>query len=152
MTRLHREVGMHKRFLITFAIALVAAVAIPVQAALAKPVDRETIALEYVQPSVPLVSERSAAMNPPVAWSASLVSERSAAMNPPLTWSAPLVSEKLPGLHQPLSAPSTIEFTSTGSGFSWGDAGVVTAAIFAAMLIALAGAAAMRHYHGRPAH
>lgn len=143
---------MHKRFLITFAIALVAAVAIPVQAALAKPVDRDTIALEYAQPSVPLVSERSAAMNAPLTSSAPLVTEKSWGFNLPSEPPVALVSEKLPGLHHPLAAPSTIELTSTGSGFSWGDAGVSAAAVFAAMLIAVAGAAAVRRYHGRPAH
>jgi hypothetical protein len=165
---------MHKRVFMTSAVAVVVGIAIPVQAAVAKPVAGQTIAQGYAQPygqqSVPLMSERSAAMNPRLELSAPLVSERSAAMNPRLEWSAPLVSErsaamnpqsepsvalvsdKLPGLHHPLSAPSTAVLASTNNGFDWGDAGIGGAAIFATMLVALGGAAVLRRHYGHPAH
>jgi hypothetical protein len=165
---------MHKRVFMTLAVAVVVGIAIPVQAAVAKPVDQQTVAQGYAQPygqqsvslmsersaamnpqsgpSVALVSERSAAMNPQSGPSVALVSERSAAMNPQSGPSVALVSDKLPGLHHPLSAPSTAVLASTNNGFDWGDAGIGGAAFFATMLVALAGAAVLRRHYGHPAH
>lgn len=163
---------MYKRLLTTLTIALALGGAISVQAALARPADVNPHAFTqgFVRQSVPVVSEKSAAMQPSFHASVPLVTEKSAALKPtihapvplvteksiglnrPTESSVALVSDKLPGLHQPLSAPTTAVVASTGTEFDWGDAGIGAGATFAMTLLAVAGAVGFRRHHGQLAH
>ena len=127
---------MSRRIFKTLLVATVVGLAYPVQAAVAKQVDDQMVAVVQVTQSAPLVSEKTAGLTQ--------VTNTSSPVLP---------SEITSGLVQPFSHTEQPVLISTNdNGFDWSDASIGAGALFGTMLLGAAAAWTLRRHRGTLAH
>jgi hypothetical protein len=129
---------MKKRILITLTIAVAFGIAVPV--AMARPAGDTTVDQTPANASsTVIVSEKLDGLG---------LQSQNATTN---TEASPVMSEIAAGFSLP-SGTETIVYTSSGSQFDWGDAGIGAGVVVASMLALLGGALVVRRRHVTFAH